>query len=291
VSIRVAVARTLSLLLALGTAAAAQTTVSRRLVLAPGASMKMWVPDGHVRLLAADGDTLVLTGTIARGGRLFFGGNAGGGKFGVEPDSGVASSPARLVIRVPRGVTVSLKTVTADVDASDVGGWFYTVDGTLRLRGRAATVEAEAMSGTLDVAMDAGWVRARTAGGPLSLGGRVEDASASSVSGRVSITAAGIMRGRFGSVTGAVRFAGTPAPGAVLEFDDHSGAVDVAIPPSTATEFQLTTVAGVIDDQLTSVRPTALVSGRGQSLAFRLGRGGGRITVRTFRGAIVLRRP
>lgn len=269
----------------------AQGTVERRLALRSGAAVKMFVPAGSLRLVEWDRDTLVVRAVLGRGSRLFFGGGSAGAKVGVESDDPTGAASARVEVRVPRGVTVSVKTVSASVDAQNVSGWFYTVDGGMRLRGRVSTVEVEAMSGAADVDVVGAWARVRTASGPLTLGGRVQDVGASSVSGRLLVTTTGIERGRIGSVSGTVTFAGAAAPGGVLELDDHSGAVEFRVPPAQGGEFQLTTVVGTIDNRVASIRPTALASGRGQSLAFRLGTTGGRVTVRTYRGAIVLRRP
>ncbi len=272
-------------------AAGAQSTVERRLVLRPGAALKIFVPEGSLHLVGTTGDTLAVSATLARGSHLFFGGGISGAKMGVESEGADGEGRGRVEVRVPRGVSVSVKTVGAAVSAENVAGWFYTVGGAVRVRGRAATVEVEAMSGIADVAVDAEWVRVRTASGPLTLAGRVRDAGASSVSGRVLVAATGIERGRFGSVSGAVTFAGAAAAGGVLEFDDHGGTVEVRVPAVMGGDFQLTTVAGTIDNRIASIRPTALTSGRGQTLAFRLGTSGGRVTVRTFRGPIILRRP
>lgn len=277
--------------LAYSTPAHAQGRIERRMAVNPNASVKAFVPAGSVRLVGWDRDSLVIVGTLGRGAHFSFGGDRRGVKFDVSDDAPSQNSqPSHFDVYVPRASRVSVKCVSANIDASDVSGWFYTVRGHIQLRGHASEVEAEAMDG--DIAMDvtAPWVRARTGSGTLRLGGRVQDAAASSVTGPVMISAVGLRRGNFGSVTGNVLFEAPLGEGGIFDFDDHSGTVELRLPPTTAGSFQLTTIEGTIDNNITSLRPASMGTGRGQTLAFRIGTGGAHVTVRTFKGAIRLRR-
>ena len=264
--------------------------IERRLAVDANASVKAFVPSGSVRIVAWDRDTIVVTGTIADDGQFFFGGNKRGAKFGVESASvGEEPGPAHLVIYVPAASIVSIKCVSADIDATNASGWFYTVDGNIRLRGSAREVQAEAMSGDINMTMSAPWVRMKTGSGALELGGHIADAEASSITGRMLISATGLTRGKFGSVTGDVVFAAPLGEGGIFEFDDHSGSVELRLPSTTTGLFQLTTIGGIIDNGLTPLRPASAGTSHGQALAFRMGSGGARVTVRTFKGAIRLR--
>ena len=91
--------------------AGAQSTVERRLVLRPGAALKMFVPEGSLHLVGTGGDTLVVLATLARGSRLFFGGGTSGAKMEIESEGADGEARARVEVRVPRGVSVSVKTV------------------------------------------------------------------------------------------------------------------------------------------------------------------------------------
>lgn len=269
----------------------AQGRIERRLAFNPNASVKAFVPAGSVRLVGWDRDSLVIIGTLGRGAHFSFGGDRRGAKFEVSDDaSGQNSRPSHFDVYVPKASRVGVKCVSANIDASDVSGWFYTVSGHIHLRGSASEVEAEAMDGDVAVAVSAPWVRARTGSGTLRLGGRVQDAAASSITGAVMISAAGLTRGQFGSVTGNVLFEAPLGEGGIFDFDDHSGTVELRLPPTTAGSFQLTTIEGTIDNNITSLRPASMGASRGETLAFRIGTGGAHVTVRTFKGAIRLRR-
>lgn len=263
----------------------------RRPAFNPNASVKAFVPAGSVRLVGWDRDSLGIIGTLGRGAHFSFGGDRRGAKFEVSDDaSGQNSRPSHFDVYVPKASRVGVKCVSANIDASGVSDWFDTVSGRIQLRGSASEVEAEAMDGDVAVAVSAPLVRARAGSGTLRLGGRVQDAAASSITGAVMISAAGLTRGQFGSVTGNVLFEAPPGEGGIFDFDDHSGTVELRLPPTTAGSFQLTTAEGTIDNNITSLRPASMGASRGETLASRIGTGGAHVTVRTFKGAFRLRR-
>lgn len=264
-----------------------QPPVERRQALAPGAGVKIFVPAGSVHLVGWDKDTLVVRGTVARGATFYYGALHGGVKLSVDPESAVV----HLDIEVPRSSLVSVKAVSADIDATDVSGWFYGVTSHIAIRGTARDVEAESISGAVDLAVTAPWVRARTGQGRLTVAGQVADVSASTVSGGVEVTTGGLERARVSTVTGDVRFAGDPGTRGLVDIDDYGGAVDLQLASSVGGECYVTTVAGNIVSAIPSVRPVAGPAGRGQQLALVIGHGSAHITVRTFKGNVHVRGP
>jgi DUF4097 and DUF4098 domain-containing protein YvlB len=187
---------------------------------------------------------------------------------------------------MPRHGSVSVKTVSADIDARDIGGWFYTVSGTIHLQGTVASAEAESMGGNIDVDLLAPWVRAKTGDGHLLVRGAPQDVDASTIGGDLDIATPTVLRGRFSSVTGDIRYATTPATGALFEFSNHSGAVDFLLPRNTSGRFDLSSVTGTIANGFAELRPAA--SGP-HSMRLNLGHGDAQFTVRTFKGIIRLR--
>lgn len=253
------------------------------------ASIKVFFPSGSIAIEAWDRDSIDVRGTIARGEQFYFAGDVRGVKLGVMDH--VDGSPVRsstLVLRVPRRGQVSVKAVSASIDARDASGWFYSVSGPIRLTGAASSIEVESMAG--DVALDvrAPWVRARTGGGRLAIAGAPEDLDAATVRGPLDIERAAVVRGRFASVDGSIRFSGAPPAGSVYEFSNHAGTVMLALPHSTSALVDLSTIIGTIDNSFTQVRPVAGQSGRGGTLRLQLGLGEARVTVRTFKGTITL---
>jgi hypothetical protein len=251
------------------------------------AAFKVWMPDGEMRMVAWDRDSLLVRGRVARGDNFFIGGDSAGMKFGVEhPGTDGSGGKSAIVVYLPRGARVSVKSVSANVDASGVSGWFYSVSGSMRLSGAASSVEAESMTGSLDLDLTTPWLRARTGDGHLLLRGAAEDVDVSTVTGTLDVATTTVRRGQFGSVSGDIHYVGSPASGAIMEFSSHSGNVELSLPASASGVFSLTSISGAIENGLSTVRPTAA---QPHSMRLSLGRGGSQVTVRTFKGAIRLR--
>jgi hypothetical protein len=267
------------------TAADGRVLGARRVL--PTASFKVWVPDGDVRMVAWDRDSLLVRGRIARGDNFFFSGDSTGLKFGVEhPGSDGSGGKSAIVVYLPRAAHVSVKTVTAKLDAANVSGWFYSVSGSMHLSGQASSIEAETMTGSLDLDVTTPWLRGRTGDGHLLLRGAPEDVDVSTVGGTLDIATMTVRRGQFASVSGDIHYAGAPVAGAIMEFSSHSGNVELMMPRTVSGVFSLTSITGAIENGLSSVRP---VSSQPHSLRVSLGRGGSQVTVRTYKGSIRLR--
>ena len=96
-----------------------------------------------------------------------------------------------------------------------------------------------------------------------------------------------MMRGRFASVTGDIRYAATPAPGSIFDFSNHSGAVDMALPRDGVRRARPLERHGYGRERhRTQARP---VAGGTHSLRLTLGSGDAQVTVRTFKGTVRLR--
>jgi DUF4097 and DUF4098 domain-containing protein YvlB len=144
------------------------------------------------------------------------------------------------------------------------------------------------MDGDIEVTGSVTWLRAKTAGGTITLRGDGRDVALSSVSG--GVTASGTYeRGRFESVTGDIRFDGGVEPGGALTFDSHSGAVELRVPRTLGADYDISTISGTIQNELTAARPVAASDMRGRELGLSTGGGGAQITIRTFKGTVALR--
>jgi hypothetical protein len=253
----------------------------------PTLQVKMFNPAGSVRLIGWDRDSLLVRGRVAKGEALYVSGNDSLVKLGIE-DRRDDQRMARcdLVVYVPRGSQVSLKTVTGDITATDVSGWFYTVSGGVRLGGAATTIEVQAMSGDVDLDVATPWARARTGDGNLLVRGDPQDVDAATIGGTLSIASSAIRRGQFGSVSGDVHYAGAPAAGAIFDFSSHSGTIDLLLARSVSGVFALSSVVGTIENGFAEARPIAATA---HSIRLTLGRGGAQVAARTFKGTIRLR--
>jgi hypothetical protein len=253
----------------------------------PAPQIKMFNPAGSVRIVGWNRDSIVMRGRIAQGEAFYLVGSDSEMKLGItEHSDNRPMAPCDLVIYLPKHSRVSLKTVTGSITGSDVSGWFYTVSGGVRLSGSATTIDVQSMSGNVDLNVVTPWARARTGDGNLLIRGEPQDVDASTIGGTLSIASAAILRGQFGSVSGDVHYAGSPAAGAIYDFSNHSGAIDLLLAKSVSGVFSLSSILGAIENGFSEVRPIASTP---RSIRLSLGRGGAQVAARTFKGTIRLR--
>jgi hypothetical protein len=282
--------------LAFGILALAATGATRAQTPAPvlaaraldvGAPINIFNPAGSVHIIAWDRDSMVVRGRVPKSARFYYGGSARGVKFGLDggPD-GRDAPPCDLVVYVPRGSPVAAKSASAAITGESASGSFYSATGSIHLTGTASSVEAETISGDLNLDVTAPWIRARTGDGHLLLRGSPQDVDASTIGGTLDIASPELSRGRFASVTGDIHYVGAPRAGAILDFSNHSGAVELLLPRPARGVFDLSTVVGEIVNGLSSVRPALDATGNARTLRLDLGPNGGHVSVRTFKGAI-----
>lgn len=255
----------------------------------PVAPVKVFFPTGSIVIAVWDRDSIEARGTVARGERFYLAGDAHGVKVGIMDHADATPvRPSTLVLHVPRRSQLSVKAVSASIDARDASGWFYSVSGPIRLTGTSTSIDVESMAGDVALDVTAPWIRARTGGGRLGITGAPEDLDAATVRGTLDVQHAEVMRGRFASVDGDIRFTGEPVSGSVFEFSNHAGGVSLVFPDSASALIDLSTIIGTIANGFTQVRPVAGQNGRGGVLHLQLGSGAARVTVRTFKGTITL---
>lgn len=252
---------------------------------------------GSVRVIGWDRDTIAVTGTVGTG-TFFMGVGKGSGKLGVELRSSTASAPldpsavqgSTLEVRVPRRTRVWVKTASADIDVDGITGGLdlYAVGGRIHVRGAPQDVQAESMDGAVELEVRAPVVRVRSASGGITLRGEIENGVASSVSGPIVVDRVRLQRGRFETVTGALRFSGPIERGSALTFESHAGPIVLELPRDASAEFDITAFNADIDNRIARVIPRLGADLRSRSLSFTLGEGGAQVTARNFKGTIAL---
>jgi DUF4097 and DUF4098 domain-containing protein YvlB len=271
--------------------AGAQTRVERRLPADRDVSLRIYNLVGSVRVVAWDRDTVALTGTLATPRQLAMGGTPGAMKIGVEQREGPnPGPPATLEVHVPRTARVWIKTASAPVTVEGVRGGLdlYTVDGEIVVTGDARELRAESMDGGIAVTGAPAWARLKTAAGDIALHGGGGDIGLTSVSGAVTVSDGVVERARLETVTGAITFAATMVRGGSYDVDSHAGRVELRIPPKLGLDLEAATLHGTIDGPVLAGHER---DGDGRKLTLVTGDADARVTVRTFKGPIHLRRP
>jgi DUF4097 and DUF4098 domain-containing protein YvlB len=237
-------------------------------------------------------DTVLVRGSLGAGDKFFAGGGYTGAKMFVESENDRDPKPARLEVWVPTRVRLWIKTATANIDVNDVTGGLdlYVVSGTITVNGNPHELNAEAIDGDIHVAGSPSWLRAKTATGAITFQGGSSDVGLSTVSGPIKVDGGIFERAKLETVTGSIIFGGKLDRSGTFDFDTHSGSVDIAIPERTPVSVSVVTIAGTIVNNLSKKTPIPGRFGRGAELTMDLSDGGAKMSIRTFKGPVTLRR-
>ena len=284
----------LAAILLLSSPLLAQKKIERKLPLGMEGALRVVNMVGSVVVHGWAKDTVLVRGTLGAGDSFFMGGGYTGAKMFVESLNDRDPKPTRLEIWVPSRVRLWIKTATANIDVSDVAGGLdlYVVSGTIDVSGNPHELNAEAIDGDIHITGSPAWVRAKSATGVITLQGASPDVGLSTVSGPIKVDGGtGLFeRTKIETVTGNISFAGRLDRSGAFDFDSHSGSIDIAIPDKTGATFSVVTIAGAITNNLSRKAPISGRFGRGAELSSEESGGGAKVSVRTFKGPITLRR-
>ena len=271
---------------------AGQKKIERRIPLGMEGAFRVMNMVGSVVIHGWSKDTVLIRGTLAPGDQFFAGGGYTGAKMFIESANDRNPKPTNLEIWVPARARVWVKTATApiDVDGVDGGLDLYTVSATIEVTGNPRELNAEAIDGDIHIAGSPAWLRAKSASGAITFRGASSDAGLSTVSGGVKVEGGPFERTKIETVTGNVSFSGRVERSGTFDFDTHSGSVDIAVPDKTGASFSVVSIAGMITNNVSRGMPTTGRFGRGSELTTEIGDPGAKISVRTFKGAVTLRR-
>lgn len=270
----------------------AQKQIERRLPLGMEGAIRISNMVGSVVVHGWTKDTVLVRAALASGDQLFSGGTYTGIKMFVESASEREAKPSRLEVWVPSRVRLWIKTATASIDVSGVDGGLdlYVVSGSIDVAGNPRELNAEAIDGDIHINATTPWVRAKSATGSIVFQGASSDAAFTTVSGAIKVAGGVFERTKIETVTGSITFSGHLDRSGSFDFDTHSGAIDIAIPDRTAATFSVVSIAGKIANSLTRAAPVAGRFGRGSELTTETRDGGAKVTVRTFKGTVTLRK-
>ena len=270
-----------------------QKKVERRQAMGMEAAFRIVNMVGSVTVHGWNKDTVLVRGVLPQSDRLFMGGSYTGAKMFIESADERDPKPTSLEVWVPSRARVWIKTATANIDVTGVEGQLdlYVVSGTIDVNGNPRELNAEAIDGDIHVIGSPAWLRAKSASGAITLRGSSSDAAFSTVSGPIRIDGGTFERTNIETVTGNIAFVGMLDRSGTFDFDTHSGTIDIVIPPKVNADVSVVTISGNITNNLSKSRPVSGKFGRGTELNFETGDGGAKVSVRTFKGAVTLRRP
>jgi hypothetical protein len=272
---------------------AAQEQASRSYPLnANGALRIMNITDaGSIRVIGWDKDSVVVSGTLAKGTQLHGGGNREGVKVFWETEKGTvvkAAGTSDIVVRVPARARVWVVAGMADVDITSIAGQLdvTTVGGHVRVQGTPGELRAETMNGDVDVTASPAYLRLKTATGHITWTGSSEDVAVTTVSGKIVTNGGTVTRARFESIDGDIRFSGTVTKSASVTFDTHGGDVTLILGKDTEAQVQANAPWSDLFGKRGTPGPDIAKRFTNYATLGQPGIGGAEVIVRTFKGRV-----
>lgn len=285
----------LVLALLLPTVGAAQTEVHRTVALDADGNVRINNIAGSVAVTGWDRKEVEISGTLGRNvEELAVDGDGRQVHIEVElPRRSRGDSDAHLEIKVPRGASVSIETVSADITGLDLDGRFEaeSVSGSIDLEGNVRQAEVETVSGRIQVEAATEELSAESVSGNIELTGLRGSVEAETVSGSLILREASAIRHlELETVSGRIDFLGDFAPGAEIEISSHSGPILLELPSSLSARFKIETFSGGIDNEFGPQAERVDRYSPEKVLKFTAGGGDAEVSIETFSGRVELRR-
>ncbi len=195
-----------------------------------------------------------------------------------------------LTVRVPRGSSLEVATVSADIDVEGVRGEqdLQAVSGDIRTEAFTADVNAATVSGDVDIDgdnKDGEWDLSSVSGDitATNLGG---DVDAEVVSGDIEVAGGAYERVQLETVNGDIVFRAGLRKGGKLEAESVNGSVDLLFSGDVSARFDVESFNGRIKNCFGPKPKRADRYAPGWELSFSEGGGEGRVTVETLNGSI-----
>jgi len=293
------------LLLALSIGVAhASTPINLSKDIRPNARISIDNTKGEVTVTAWDRNQIQVSGTLGNGVRpleldgddrnvdIRVEGGGGNGKwFSWGNDSSMG--PTTLNVRVPKGVELEVKVVSAPVSIDGLEGGridIESVSGRVRANVRTPSASMQTVSGTIELAGRADKADLQTVSGDITAPNIGERVEGQTVSGRMTIGGGPWKEANFSTVSGDTEINGGPRneSGSKLTVDAMSGDVKLQLPSSTSARLDASTFSGDISSDWG--QPSRGDDGPGKELKATLGGGDANIHVESFSGDVRIRK-
>jgi len=275
--------------------AAAGERIERSAPLNASGAVEITNMAGSVEVRAWGRSEISLTGNLDRDvEEVIFDTDADRARIRVVVDErrGNYDADADLVIRAPAGVTLTVTSVSAEIDIEGIEGQqrLRSVSGDIETESAAETIDIENISGEVMVSGNGSRSRMRvsTVSGDLLLRDVAGELNVRSVSGDAEVEAGMISRASVHSTSGDVMVQGVPNGSADIEMETVSGDVVFSICGDRTGEFDLETFSGDIVDLAGGRKVFRDKYGPGSELRFSEGGSDNRVEIDTMSGNIEL---
>ena len=247
---------------------------------------------GKVSIVAGSTNEVRITGTLGNGvGELLVSG--GGDRLEIEvrhPRNSRQIQATVLKLQVPKGSSVEVETVSADVVINNLQGdaiEVETISGDVEIEAESDRVQVTTVSGDIELKTRAGRTELATVSGDIDAIGMTGELNATTVSGDFSISTGALSRAHFESVSGDMEIDASLELQANLSISTLNGDIELFLPQNLSARCRVETFSGMIRSDRGKVREAEY--GPHKSLSFRAGDGAGRIEIESFSGDVRIR--
>ncbi len=209
-----------------------------------------------------------------------------------ERHRGYSDITSELTIRVPKGSSIEVATISADVEVKDVQGEqeLQAVSGDIVTQSFAAEIIAESVSGDIDVQGDGKNTDAElvSVSGDITAENLAGSVAAESVSGDIVIAEGSFDRARVETVNGDIDYQSVLRKDGKLHVETINGGVNIDFVGDVSARFDIETFNGDIEN---CFGPEAQRTSRyapGWELSFTEGAGEGRVVISTLNGDLTI---
>ncbi|HEX7340113.1 MAG TPA: DUF4097 family beta strand repeat-containing protein [Rhodanobacteraceae bacterium] len=294
---------TLPLALALlSPTALADTPINQTHALAPNAELTVRNVAGAITVTTWDKPEVRITGSLGDNVRkLEIKGDAHDLTIAVkgpkDGDSGWLNwgddnsmGPSTLVLTVPKGVELNLKSVSARIQATGLAGGELeakSVSGNIVIDATSPEVDIDSVSGDVRLTGAMQEVEVTTVSGDISVAKASHKAATQSVSGDIHIIGGPLRSVHMESVSGDLYLDGTLTTHAQAKLHSMSGDIHLTLPGQPAATLTASSFSGDIHSAWGKVVQPQY--GPGSSLDTTIGNGGAQVSLKTFSGDVDIR--
>ncbi|MBU8871650.1 MAG: DUF4097 domain-containing protein [Gemmatimonadales bacterium] len=199
---------------------------------------------------------------------------------------------SHLVIMIPRGSSLEVECVSADVEISGVEGHIEVeaVSSNVEIDGPCLSTDVDVISGSVTLTDPGEEVEVDCISGQVQITGHQADVRVESISGEVSLDFDLFRNLSVESISGTMRISGDLDSSGSFALDLHSGNLILMVPSKVSADFEAHTFSGDIETDFGYEGEKTSKYLPGQELEFSTGGGGADVEINTFSGDINIRK-
>ena len=195
-----------------------------------------------------------------------------------------------LEVRVPTASSLEVESVSSDIAVSDLSGGLdlESVSGDVEVNAAPDRLDAATVSGDIDIVAAPPGTDLESVSGDIVVQEARAKLEAETVSGSVRVLGGGLENADLSTVSGSVRCTADLYGNGRIELESMSGTVELVVPAGIGADFEIETFSGSITNDIGPAPERTSRHAPGKELRFSSGSGGPRVSLSSFSGSVKL---